>query len=241
MYVFGYFSYYLVVIALNNLIAHRGRDSSLFGENTKEGVIDSFDRSYVSGVEIDVRITKDNKIVVIHDMTINRTSNGCGFVSKMPFWKLRKYNFGTDDNVSRICLLKDILKILPNDKIVLIEIKCEVCDKDRFVKYFIRSIKSFLDKNIYVMSFNSEIIKLIKEKCPFVKCGFLIGSFVNYKHIDDEMDFVAISSYSVNKVSNYSKPVFVWAINSKKRYFDLLSKMNSSTYYIVDFPRNFCT
>ena len=241
MYVFGYFSYYLVVIALNNLIAHRGRDSSLFGENTKEGVIDSFDRSYVSGVEIDVRITKDNKIVVIHDMTINRTSNGCGFVSKMPFWKLRKYNFGTDDNVSRICLLKDILKILPNDKIVLIEIKCEVCDKDRFVKYFIRSIKSFSVKNIYVMSFNSEIIKLIKEKCPFVKCGFLIGSFVNYKHIDDEMDFVAISSYSVNKVSNYSKPVFVWAINSKKRYFDLLSKMNSSTYYIVDFPRNFCT
>ena len=91
------------------------------------------------------------------------------------------------------------------------------------------------------MSFNSEIIKLIKEKCPFVKCGFLIGSFVNYKHIDDDMDFVAISSYSVNKVSNYSKPVFVWAINSKKRYFDLLSKMNSSTYYIVDFPRNFCT
>lgn len=213
----------------------------MFGENTKEGVIDSLNRSYVSGVEIDVRITKDNKIVVIHDMTINRTSNGCGFVGKMPFWKLRKYNFGTDDNVSRICLLKDILKILPNDKIVLIEIKCEVCDKDRFVKYFIRSIKSFSDKNIYVMSFNSEIIKLIKEKCPGVKCGFLIGSFVNYKHIDDDMDFVAISSYSINKVSNYSKPVFVWAINSKKRYFDLFSKMNSSTYYIVDFPRNFCT
>lgn len=241
MYVFGYFSYYLVVIALNNLIAHRGRDSSLFGENTKEGVIDSFDRSYVSGVEIDVRITKDNKIVVIHDMTINRTSNGYGFVGKMPFWKLRKYNFGTDDNVSRICLLKDILKVVPDDKIVLIEVKCEVCDKDRFVKYFVRSIKSFLGKNIYAMSFNSEIIRLIKEKCPFVKCGFLIGSFVNYKHIDDDMDFVAISSYSVSKVSDYSKPVFVWAINSKKRYFDLLSKMNSSTYYIVDFPGNFCT
>lgn len=241
MYVFGYFSYYLVVIALNNLIAHRGRDSCLFGENTKEGVIDSFDRSYVSGVEIDVRITKDNKIVVIHDMTINRTSNGYGFVGKMGFSELKKYNFGTSSNPSKISLLRDILKVVPLDKIVLIEVKCEICDKDRFIKYFSKCVKSFLNKNIYVMSFNSEIIKLIKKKCPFVKCGFLIGSFVNYKHIDDDMDFVAISSYSVNKVSNYSKPVFVWAINSKKRYFDLLSKMNSSTYYIVDFPRNFCT
>ena len=70
-----------MVIVLCNLIAHRGRNSSIFGENTKEGIFDSFNSSYVSGVEIDVRITKDNKIVVIHDMTINRTSDGYGFVN----------------------------------------------------------------------------------------------------------------------------------------------------------------
>lgn len=225
-----------MVIVLCNLIAHRGRNSSIFGENTKEGIFDSFNSSYVSGVEIDVRITKDNKIVVIHDMTINRTSDGYGFVNRMSFWKLRKYNFGTSENNSKICLLKDILRGVSKDKIVLIEIKCELCDIDRFVKYFVKTVKPFIDKNIYVMSFNSNIIRTIKDKFPFIKCGFLIGSVVNSNHIDDEMDFIAISSYSINKVKSYSKPLFVWAINSKKKYLELINKMNSSTYFIVDFP-----
>ena len=123
------FSYYLMVIVLNNLIAHRGINSSLFGENTKEGIVDALDRSYVSGIEIDVRITRDNKIVVIHDMSINRTSDGYGLVSKMSFSKLKKYNFGTSSNPSKISLLRDILKVVPLDKIVLIEVKCEICDK----------------------------------------------------------------------------------------------------------------
>ena len=127
------FSYYLMVIVLNNLIAHRGINSSLFGENTKEGIVDALDRSYVSGIEIDVRITRDNKIVVIHDMSINRTSDGYGLVSKMSFSKLKKYNFGTSSNPSKISLLRDILKVVPLDKIVLIEVKCEICDKERFI------------------------------------------------------------------------------------------------------------
>lgn len=233
------FSYYLMVIVLNNLIAHRGINSSLFGENTKEGIVDALDKSYVSGIEIDVRITRDNKIVVIHDMSINRTSDGYGLVSKMSFSKLKKYNFGTSSNPSKISLLRDILKVVPLDKIVLIEVKCEICDKERFIKYFSKCVKSFLDRNIYVMSFNSEIIKLIKKKCPFVKCGFLIGSIINSSHIDEDMDFIAISSYSVNKVSGYNKPIFVWAINGKKKYIDLVSRMNDSTYYIVDYPVRF--
>ena len=88
-----------------NLIAHRGVNNLDFGENTKEAVTNSLKNSYVKGVEIDARITKDNKIVVIHDMTINRTSDGAGFVSKMNLRDLRKYNFGTKKNFSRISTL----------------------------------------------------------------------------------------------------------------------------------------
>ena len=109
----------------------------------------------------------------------------------------------------------------------------------KVIMKFSKCVKSFLNKNIYVMSFNSEIIKLIKKKCPFVKCGFLIGSIINSSHISDDMDFIAISSYCVNKVFGYDKPIFVWAINGKKKYIDLVGKMNDSTYYIVDYPVRF--
>ena len=62
-------------------------------------------------------------------MTINRTSDGYGFVGKMGFSELKKYNFGTSSNPSKISLLRDILKVVPLDKIVLIEVKCEICEK----------------------------------------------------------------------------------------------------------------
>ncbi|MGM9878421.1 MAG: glycerophosphodiester phosphodiesterase [Bacilli bacterium] len=224
---------------MNNLIAHRGVNNLDFGENTKEAVVDSLKNDYVKGVEIDARITKDNKIVVIHDMTINRTSNGTGFVNRMSLKELKKYNFGTDKKFSRINTLREILRVIDKDKIVLIEIKHDGGDDDRYIKYFYRSIKPFLNKNIYIMSFDGKIIKKLKEKYPFLKCGVLISSIINASFIDDNMDFVAISSYSVKKVKNINKPIFVWGINSKKRYFELLEKMSLDTYYIVDVPRNY--
>lgn len=224
---------------MKNLIAHRGVNNLDFGENTKEAIVNSLKNSYIKGVEIDARITKDNKIVVIHDMTINRTSNGSGFVSKMNLRDLRKYNFGTDKHFSKISTLKEILKVIDKDKIVLIEIKYEGNDDNRYIKYFYRSVKPFLNKNIYIMSFNGKLVRKLKEKYPFLKCGILISYIINASFIDDNMDFIAISSYSVNKVKNINKPIFVWALNSKKKYLELLDKMSSNTYYIVDVPKDY--
>ena len=43
---------------------------------------------------MDVHITKDKKVVVIHDATINRTSNGKGFVHLKTLHYLKKFNYG---------------------------------------------------------------------------------------------------------------------------------------------------
>ena len=68
---------------MSNLIAHRGLNNKKYKENTKEAIINSLKQDYIKGIEIDIRLTKDNKIVVIHDSTINRTSNGQGKVKEM--------------------------------------------------------------------------------------------------------------------------------------------------------------
>ena len=129
---------------MSNLIAHRALDDSKYKENTKDAIIAALNKSYIKGIEIDVRITKDNKIVLIHDSIINRTSNGSGIVEAMTLKKLGKYNFGTKDNPCKISTLKEMLRILPNDKIVLIEIKCH-SEEDRFIDCFYDTIKNFLD------------------------------------------------------------------------------------------------
>ena len=72
-----------------NLIAHRGNNNHQYPENSLDAILSSLNEEYIKGVEFDVRMTKDKKVVVIHDFTINRTSNGHGIVKKMTLRELK--------------------------------------------------------------------------------------------------------------------------------------------------------
>lgn len=223
-----------------NLIAHRGQNSKKYKENTQEAITNSLKPPYIKGIEIDVRLTKDNKLVVIHDMTINRTSTGSGFVKNETLKTLKKHNYGTKENPSTISTLKEILKNYPNDKILLIEIKHETKNINKFIKYFYNEIKNFKNKKLYIMSFNPKIIKTLKEKHPTLKCGILTSTIINSKVNEENLDFIATSSYNTEKLKTNKKPTFIWAIKTKKKYLELKNKtINPNTYYIVDFPKEY--
>ena len=75
------------------VIAHRGLISQDYPENTMPAIVSAC-KSSVFGIEYDVRLTKDNKLVVTHDEDISSTSNGKGKVFKLTLNELQKYNFG---------------------------------------------------------------------------------------------------------------------------------------------------
>lgn len=72
----------------SRIIAHRGRDTLSAAEN----VIENLDglSPWVAGVEIDVRISADGVPVLIHDRTVDRTTNGSGAVSRLTVNELQK-------------------------------------------------------------------------------------------------------------------------------------------------------
>ncbi len=90
----------------------------------------------VDGFEIDVRLTKDEQIVVMHDLFIDRTSNGAGKVSDFTLDELRKFDFGyhfqdaTDEYPFRgssdvgIVTLKELIEQYP-DMLINIDLKDE--------------------------------------------------------------------------------------------------------------------
>lgn len=85
-------------------IGHRG-----CGEDYGENTILSFElavRAGANGIEYDVRETKDGQIVVIHDDTIDRTTNGKGKVSDHTYEELLQFNAGYRE---RISLFEDVL------------------------------------------------------------------------------------------------------------------------------------
>ena len=71
--------------------AHRGA-SDYMPENTLKSFEEAVKRG-ADGVELDIQYTKDGKIVVCHDETIDRTSNGTGWLKDYTFDELRKLNF----------------------------------------------------------------------------------------------------------------------------------------------------
>jgi len=100
-------------------VGHRGTRSS-FDENT----ILSFKKAIEYGanyIEFDVRKTKDNRLIVIHDATLDRTTNGSGSVRNLTYKEIS--NFRTNINLSPIPLLTDIFNELKGKTKFMIELK----------------------------------------------------------------------------------------------------------------------
>ena len=106
------------------IFAHRG-GMALRPEHTRL----AFDHALkynVTGFEIDVRLTKDEVLVVTHDETVDRTSNGSGLVADHTLEELRQFDFGyhykdinhehpyRGDEKAKIVTLKELLRIILN-------------------------------------------------------------------------------------------------------------------------------
>ncbi len=105
-------------MAIPLIIGHRGA-KGIAPENTLEAF--EIGLNFADGVECDVRLTKDKKIVVIHDGDIKRTSNGKGRVSQMTLEEIKKFDFGKGQ---KIPLLSEVFALVKSkNKKIIIDIK----------------------------------------------------------------------------------------------------------------------
>ena len=76
--------------------AHRGA-SGYAPENTLEAFQKAVEMG-ADGVELDVQLTKDGELVVIHDETVDRTSDGSGWVKDFTYARISRFNFNRCDD-----------------------------------------------------------------------------------------------------------------------------------------------
>lgn len=89
------------------IIAHRGA-STLEPENTLLSLNHAFQLG-VDMVEVDVRQSADGELVVIHDATVDRTTNGTGLVKEKTLTQLRELDAGTGETIPT---LREVLKMV---------------------------------------------------------------------------------------------------------------------------------
>ena len=202
-----------------NLIAHRGYKTLNIRENTVEAFKNALNNGFL-GIELDVRKTKDDVLVVCHDFFIDRVSDGKGAVKDYTYKELLNYNFGSKITVSKIPRLIDILKDFKCVK--LIELK-ERVDLNQIIDY--------IDDNTYFISFDSSYMELLKKKYPNLKFGvlnYVLNSSQNY-----DLDIICLlDSIVTDNIVNYflkrNIKIFIYGIGKNIKYY----KNNKNIYYI---------
>jgi len=159
------------------IYAHRGC-SGTFPENTI-AAFNAAARLPIHGVEFDVHMTKDGELVVIHDESINRTSNGSGFIKDMTLKELKNYDFGTwfSNNFKgeKVPTLREVLYVFKDTHHhINIELKSDVFPYEGMEQKVLEMLKQYrLEDRVVISSFNHEMIQNVKKLAPHIETAIL--------------------------------------------------------------------
>ncbi|MGX9416145.1 glycerophosphodiester phosphodiesterase family protein [Vibrio sp. WJH972] len=231
------------------IVGHRGASGS-HPENTRASIMAAIEMG-VNWVEIDVQPTKDNVLVICHDHTIDRCSDGHGRVDQFTYGELLQFDFGAwfDKKFvhERIMTLEQLLILALEDNFCInIEVKIDdFHDKKAIVANLTQLLERYPDiyKNIVITSFNGEITRLIAASIPQAKIGILtetlsqddidlikeIDAFschINYRHLNKE---------DLTQLKDLGVETWCFTVN-RPSTFPLLDQVES---IFTDFPNHF--
>ena len=157
---------------MTGIIAHRGLNG-LYPENTRRSFEEALKLDIV-GIECDVNLTKDGGVVVIHDLSVDRTSDGTGEVGDMTLDELRRLNVGTERDPQQIMTLDELLDLVCEHpgKHILIETKHPSpfgAALEEAVARVLRARGLEADERVHLISFNPEAIERFQRLHPAFK------------------------------------------------------------------------
>lgn len=230
----------------SNLIAHRG-----IHDNSKgliENSMPAFEKAAEEGyaIELDVQITKDNKLVVYHDKKLKRMFGTDEYLSDLTYQELSQLKLlGSGESVP---LFRDVLSMVNGRVPILVEIKNEG-QVGGLESMLYAELKSYSGQYA-VESFNPFSIKWFRDNAPEVLRGQVSGSFVVsdydveyagtsrlpwYKKFllsnllldfESRPNFIAyetehVSASTMKNLRKLGVPVIGWAIDSSMEYDDV--------------------
>jgi len=203
-------------------IGHRGA-SAYEPENT----LSSFRRAIelgVDAVELDVRKTKDNEIVVIHNVDVNKTTDGSGSVSELTLEEIKRF---VTEKGEKIPTLEEVLDSVGKRVKILVELKETGIEEQ--VLGLIRG--KGLIENVVIISFHEDALRKVRELDGEVATGLI---YVRHKNpIRAALELKAeylLSLYRFTHSANVKKAhekglkVIVWTINNEEEVAEYRKK-----------------
>ncbi len=167
--------------------AHRGC-SYRYPENTLSSFREAC-RYEITGIELDIQLSKDGEMVVIHDEKVDRTTDGSGRVEDMTLRELKRLRIQPNELSSKIYetipTMREVLALLApvcrrDGLLINIELKNSVARYEGMERMILDLVAEYgLEPYIVYSSFNPDSIRLLKELKPDAKVGILSDSVQN--------------------------------------------------------------
>lgn len=196
------------------IVAHRGA-SGVAPENTFPA-IDLALEAGAGYIEIDVHLTSDKQVVVIHDNTVDRTTEGEGKISELTLEEITKLEAGSwfDERFegARIPLLEEVIERVNGKSKLLIEIKKKKGQYEGIEDEVIGLIRKHdAVEWCEVQSFNDDVLEIIHKKAPEIKLHkLLVYKFRFLPYIFDG----GITRFSLEKYS------YIYSFNMHNQSFN---------------------
>ncbi|WP_243355669.1 glycerophosphodiester phosphodiesterase [Bacillus litorisediminis] len=231
------------------IFAHRGSKGT-HPENTLAAFQKAIELG-VDGIELDVHVTKDGELVVIHDETVDRTTNGTGRICDLTLAEIKQFDAGSwfSPNFAdeKIPALTEVLQLLKSTDILInIEIKSDIIAYENIEEKVLAAIKnSGLNESQFIISsFNHYSVARFKKLAPQIETAILFMEILldpweyaanmgaSALHVYEPVAFTEMSKCAMK----HGFPVRVFTVNSHEHMRALMDLQLSAIF--TDFPED---
>lgn len=157
------------------IFAHRGVKGT-HPENTMIAFREA-ERVGAHGIELDVHLSKDGEVVIIHDETVDRTTNGSGLVCEHTLQELKQLDasFGSSFVGETIPTLREVLEWMQDNMLLLnIELKNDVIRYIELEQKVIDLVREYrMEKRVVLSSFNHHSVAILEALAPDIERAIL--------------------------------------------------------------------
>jgi len=220
------------------IIGHRGAKG-----HAPENTLISFQKALdlgVDGMELDVHLSADNQIMVIHDETVNRTTNGDGFVNQLSLQELKSLQIADEHQIPTLAEVLDLV-----DRKIFINIELKGKDTAKPILALIEkyiATKNWNYNSFLISSFDWNALQEVHQLNPKIALGVLtetdvdlaigFAQFINAKSIHPYFHLLDKENTMLMQQKGFQ--VFPWTVNEPED----IQKIKSYTVngIITDFP-----
>ena len=191
------------------LFAHRGA-SAYAPENT----LPSFRKALEMGacaIELDVQLSADGTLVVIHDFFLDKTTDASGMVRGLSWKEIRKLDAGSwfsrEFRGTRIPSLEEVMEIIPGEICLNIELKSISMFQEQTAQRVMELLEQDKGRNVILSSFNHKSLIEVRQHDPRIKIGILTGSdMINFT---EYVKSSGLNPYSLHPEASYLTKEYV--------------------------------